>query len=84
MPIAKHRRKGKIRPRGDIKTFIPPRLTFAEDPETLREDQLVQERLRQLYSECEWSDDEWDDATGQLVAEGKIRSYDELERAQSG
>jgi hypothetical protein len=81
MPITKHRRKGKIRPRENMKTLVFPRLTFEEDPETLREDQLVQDRLRQLHGEREWSDQEWDEATEQLVTEGKIRSYEELERA---
>jgi hypothetical protein len=64
-----------------MKTLVFPRPAFEEDPETLREDQLIQDRLRQLHSEREWTDYEWDDATEQLVAEGKIRSYEELERA---
>jgi hypothetical protein len=80
MPTTKHRRKGKIRPRGNMKTLVFPRLTFEEDPETLREDQLIQDRLRHLHGDREWTDDEWDKATEQLVAEGKIRSYEELER----
>jgi hypothetical protein len=81
MPTTKHRRKGKIRPRGNIKTLVFPRLTLEEDPEVLKEDQLIQERLRELHGEREWTDDEWDEATEQLVAEGKIRPYEELERA---
>jgi hypothetical protein len=80
MPISKHRRKGKVRPRGNMKTLVFTRPIIEEDPETLREDQLIQERLRQLHGEREWSDQEWDEATEQLVAEGKIRSYEELER----
>ena len=80
MPITKHRRRGKVRPRGNIKTLVFPRPTFEEDPETLLEDQLIQDRLRQLHGDREWSNYEWTDATEQLVAEGKIRSYEELER----
>jgi hypothetical protein len=81
MPITKHRRKGKIRPRGNIKALVFTRPTFEEDPETLREDQLIQDRLRQMHGEREWSDEEWNEATEQLVAEGKVRPYEELERA---
>jgi hypothetical protein len=76
MPITKHRRKGKTRHRGNIKTLVFPRLAFEEDPETLREDQLIQDRLRQLHGEREWSDYEWDEATEQLVAEGKVHPYE--------
>jgi hypothetical protein len=81
MPATKHRRKGKVRPRGNIKTWIPPRPSFEEGPEILWEDALIQERCRQLYGESPWSDDEWDEATAQLVAEGKVRPYEELARA---
>ena len=81
MPLTKHRRKGKVRPRGTIKTRVVPRFAFEEDPETLREDQLIQDRLRQLHGEREWADNEWDEATEQLVAEGKVRPYEELEQA---
>jgi hypothetical protein len=84
MPTTKHRRKGKIRPRGNIKTLVFPRLTFEEDPETLHEDQLIQERLCQMHGQREWNDDEWEEATEQLVAEGKVRPYEELEQAGSG
>ena len=76
MPLSKHRRKGKIRPRGNMKTLVFPRLTFEEDPETLREDQLIQERLHQLHGDREWTDEEWDEATEQLIAEDKIRSFE--------
>jgi hypothetical protein len=81
MPTTKHRRKGKIRPRGNIKTLVFPRLTFEEDPEVLEEDRLIQERLHELHGVREWSDYEWEEATEQLIAEGKVRPYEELERA---
>jgi hypothetical protein len=81
MSTTKHRRKGKIRPRGNIKTLVFPRLTFEEDPETLQEDRLIQDRLRELHGEREWSDYEWEEATEQLVAEGKVRPYEEVERS---
>jgi hypothetical protein len=80
MPTSKHRRKGKIRPRGNIKTLFFTRPSFKEDPETLREDQLIQDRLRERHGEREWTDGEWIDTTEQLVAEGKIRSYEDMER----
>ena len=75
-----HRRKGKTRPRGNIKSLVFSRPTFEEDPETLREDQLIQERLRQLHGEREWSADEWEEAIEQLLAEGKVRPDEDLER----
>jgi hypothetical protein len=78
MPASKHRRKGKTRPRGNIKTIVFPPLILEEDPEALREDWLIQERLRELHGERPWRDDEWDEAMRQLVAEGKIRSYEEM------
>jgi hypothetical protein len=84
MPTSKHRRKGKTRPRGNIKTLVFPRLTLEEDPEILRKDQLIQGHLRALHGDREWTDDEWDQATEQLAAEGKIRPYEELEWARSG
>ena len=83
MPATKHPRKGKTRPRGNIKTLVFPRLTLEELSETLREDQLIQERLRQLHGEREWTDHEWEEATGQLVVKGMIRPYETLERVRS-
>ena len=83
MPITKHRRKGKTRPRGNLKTLVFPPLTLEENPEVLEEDRLIQERLRMLHGEREWSADEWEEATEQLIAEGAIRPYDEPERVRS-
>ena len=52
MPTSKHRRKGKLRPRGAMNSIpvilnIKPSGPIEEDPEDLENDRLVRERLRE-------------------------------------
>lgn len=79
MPASKHRRKGKTRPRDNLKILRGQLEPFREDPEAFREDELICERLRELHGERTWSDAEFDEAAKQLVAEGKIRPSGRLE-----
>ena len=72
MPVSKHRRKGKLRSRQSV--IIPAFLNIELTPEDFEIDRLTRECLHELHGEeREWTNDEWDAARNQLVAEGKVR-----------
>ena len=73
MPASKHRRKGKQR----LRRPVPLKIELGpKDSQDLEEARLVEERLLELHGEREWTVDEWTEAVGQLVAEGKVRPID--------
>ena len=86
MPATKHRRRGKARPRHQMRHLaMPPRHRITE--EDRREDALLEERLHQLFGppatvhqggDIDWDYEQYQEALAQLEAEGVIRSTSEM------
>jgi hypothetical protein len=84
MPVSKHRRKSKTRPRR-VSPPYPPRRPITEQDR--REDALLTERLHQLFGppaavhqggDIDWSWDQYNEAIAQLETEGAIRPSSEV------
>lgn len=71
MPTSKHRRKGKLRPRGKINTAIPPRPVIdSEDP--WRQDGVLMAQLQKMYGSNDgrdWTDKQIDAALDEINRE---------------
>jgi hypothetical protein len=71
MPTSKHRRKGKLRPRGKVNTAIPPRPVI--DPEDdWRQDAILIAQLQKMYGDNngrDWTDEQIDAALDEIDRE---------------
>jgi hypothetical protein len=86
MPAAKHRRRGKARPRHQMSHLaMPPHRPITEQDR--REDALLEKRLHQLFGppatihqggDIDWDYEQYQEALAQLEAEGVIRSTSEM------
>jgi hypothetical protein len=68
MPTSKHRRKGKLRPRGKVNNAIPPRPII--DPEyPWRQDALLIAQLQKMFGGNAWTDEQIDAALDEIDRE---------------
>jgi hypothetical protein len=68
MPTSKHRRKGKLRPRGKVNNAIPPRpIVDPEDP--WRQDAVLVGQLQKMFGGNDWTDAQIDAALDEIDRE---------------
>ena len=68
MPKSKHRRNGKLRPRGKVNNYIPP--GPMTDPEyNWQQDAFLIAQLQKMYGGNDWTDEQIDAALEEIDRE---------------
>jgi hypothetical protein len=67
MPTSKHRRKGKLRPRGKVNNAIPPRPVI--DPDDHWRDPVLIAQLQKMFGGNDWTDAQIDAALDEIDRE---------------